>query len=101
MNCPVCGIPLELLGHGSYRGLRFHAEMSVLRCGQHGPVLLRREGIPGPVSGADSPRPPGSANSFVPARLRPRPTLLSGAVALPEPHNAADPDCIADQSGFG
>ena len=101
VNCPVCGIPLELLGHGSYRGLRFHAEMSLFRCDQHGPVLLRREGIPGPVPGSDSPRPPGSANSFVPAWLRPRPTLRSGAVALPEPDDAAAPDCIADQLGFG
>ena len=85
MKCPVCDAPLELLSHDSYRGLRF-PKKSLFRCAEHGPVLLRREGIP--------PAAPGNGHGGSPqvrVPLVPRPTPLAGAIALPEPDDRDRP----------
>jgi hypothetical protein len=93
MNCRVCGATLEFVSHGRYGGLRF-PESSLFRCAEHGPVLVRREAMPGPAPGPDAPRGPGSGHPGVRVPLTPRPTLLAGAVALPEPD---DDDHQADR----
>jgi hypothetical protein len=101
MKCPVCAATLELVSHGRYGGLRF-PESSLFRCAEHGPVLVRREGTPGPAPGPDSPRDPDSGHPGVRVPLTPRPTLLAGAVALPEPdHDHHPPDRVAAPRSFG
>lgn len=84
MNCPVCDVPLELLGHDGYRGLRF-PQRSLFRCTEHGPLLFRREGTPPPVPRADAPGDRNDGHFQVRVPLVPRPTPLAGAIALPEP----------------
>jgi hypothetical protein len=100
MNCPACGGALEFLSHDCYRGLRF-PDSSLFRCAEHGPVLVRREGLPGPSRAPGSPRDSDGGHPRVRIPLRPRPTLLAGAVALPEPDDDHhSPDRVADPWSF-
>ena len=101
MKCPVCGATLELVSHHSYKGLRF-PESSLFRCANDGPLLVRREATPGPARGPDSWTDPNRGHPGVRVPLTPRPTLLAGAVALPEPDEDRDPpDRVAAPSSFG
>src|SRR5262249_24174723 len=48
LTCPVCKGPLRRVEHGAWGGRRFHAELEVFDCPQHGAIYLTREGVPGP-----------------------------------------------------
>jgi hypothetical protein len=101
MTCPVCEAPLELVSHDRYRGLRFPGA-SLFRCAEHGPVLLRREGLPPLTSRADAPGDSHNGHSPVRVPLVPRPTPLAGAIALPEPDDDDRPaDRVAGHWSFG
>ena len=102
MNCPICGGAVEVVGPKSYAGLHLQPEVSVFRCAEHGPLMTKRAGIP--------PLPPrldwqGGADAGDPGvrvPREPRPTLLAGAIALPEPGDDDHPaDRVAGPWSFG
>ena len=83
LTCPVCKGPLRSVEHGAWGGRRFHAELEVFDCPQHGAIYLTREGVPGP--GPNGTASAGADDLPRPVPRRPSPAPRSGAVSLPEP----------------
>jgi len=69
--------------HGAWGGRRFHAEIDVFDCPDHGAIFVTREGITGP--GPNGASPDGADDLPRPAPRNPSPTPRSDAVSLPEP----------------
>jgi hypothetical protein len=84
--CPTCGGQLRPVSHGSLRGHRFHAEMHIFECPQHGHVFLTKEGVvgPGPSAGGGPSDPSGNGAPQLVPRTSPH-APVAGSVALPEP----------------
>jgi hypothetical protein len=95
MTCPFCGGAVEFVALRSYAGLHLQPDVSVFRCAEHGPLMMRRAGAPPLPPRFDWTGGSDAGDPRVRVPLVPRPNLLAGAIALPEP----DDDRPADRIG--
>lgn len=81
--CPICQGALTMVSKTRLGGRRFHAELQLLECPEHGHVFVTRQGVAGPGPSLDDSPGRGDAPALVP-RSSPR-SPLAGAAAIPEP----------------
>lgn len=95
MTCPFCGGAVERAALKSFAGLHLAASVSVFRCAEHGPIMIRRAGAPPLPPRFDWTGGSDTGDPRVRVPLIPRPSLLAGAIALPEPSDDRPADAIA------
>ena len=90
--CPDCQRPLRFVASWTFRGLWGFNEVRTFQCAEHGPVFVnaspqvsrphtfgkRRSNVP----------ENGDRDSLLPVPRTPKPTLNSGAIAIPEPDSS-------------
>ena len=90
--CPDCQKPLRFVASWTFRGLWGFNEVRTYECAEHGPVFVNaspQESSPHTFQKPQINAPEsGERDSLLPVPRAPKPTLNSGAIAIPEPDSS-------------